>query len=113
MWYDIVALQWLQPYVPSVVYFWEMGCFPFTFPSFSFGLCWNVRGLKCYYYLPIVLITVVVIDRHTEIKVNDRPPLVFFYIYLFFSLSHCIPDLRALLRYSVGNTTPVVGEWEY
>jgi hypothetical protein len=44
MWYDIVALQWLQPYVPSVVYFWEMGCFPFTFPSFSFGLCWNVRG---------------------------------------------------------------------
>jgi hypothetical protein len=69
--------------------------------------------LKCYYYLPIVLITVVVIDRHTEIKVNDRPPLVFFYIYLFFSLSHCIPDLRALLHYSVGNTTPVVGEWEY
>jgi hypothetical protein len=41
--------------------------------------------LKCCYYLPIVLITVVVIDRHTEIKVNDRPPPSCFSIFIFSS----------------------------
>jgi hypothetical protein len=52
------------------------------------------------------IITVVVIDRHTEIKVNDRPSC--FSIFIFSSAyPSCIPNLGVLL------STLFCGEYYY